>query len=139
MSKTYITPNRVDFITGITVNGRREYIDFAPRQKGQIKTGTYATSNPDYQDALENDPRFGEIWILVEEETVAVPTVETPKDPGIKNVPKEVVSHFQTAKKYLIDNGFATSEEVRSKEQVIAVAEKNKVVFSGWNKDALHS
>lgn len=139
MIKTYIAPNRVDFTTGITVNEKIVHINFAARKTREINTATYTTSNSDIQDALENHSRFGTTWVLVEEKIIAAPKEEAPKDPGLVYVPPNVVSHFQTAKKYLIDKGFATSEEVRSKEQVIAVAVKNKIVFAGWNKDAPNS
>ncbi len=137
--KTYTAPNRVDFTTGILVNGKREHINFAPRKLGSISTATYATSNLVIQEALENDPRFGTTWVLAKEKEPEVAKAVETKDPGVVYVPKETVSHFQSAKKYLIDKGFATAEDVRTKEQVLAVAGKNKVVFAGWLKDVPNS
>lgn len=136
MLKKYITPNCVDHTIGILVGSKRIHINFAPRQTGQIKTGTFTTTDEEVQNALEDHPNFGKKWVLVKEKEVKEVKAEEPKDPGIICVPKSAVSHFQSAKKYLIEKGFATAEDVRTKEQVLAVAEKNKVVFAGWAKEA---
>ncbi|MEN6624012.1 MAG: hypothetical protein ABFD50_21005, partial [Smithella sp.] len=113
MLKKYITPNRIDHTVGINVGEKRIHINFAPRQNGQIRTGTFTTSDEEVQHALENHPDFGKKWVLVEEKKVVIIPKEEPKDPGIVYVPKEKVSHFQSAKKYLIDKGLATAGEIR--------------------------
>jgi hypothetical protein len=135
MLKIYITPNRVDFTVGINVGKTRQHINFAPRQTAGIRTGTFSTSDEEVQEALESHPNFGTKWVLVKEKVVKEVAPEVTVT-GLVVVPKSIVSHFQTAKKYLIDKGLATAEDVRTKEQVLAVAESNKIVFAGWLKDA---
>lgn len=66
MTKTYKAINHVRLITDVMVGNMCGVIEFrGGKLTPTFTTGTFTTSNPALQEAIESDPRYGKEFILV--------------------------------------------------------------------------
>lgn len=100
--------------------------------------GSYSTSDPDIQKALENDHRNGEIWKCIskiplfkkpEVETLEGETAEVPETPAkTRKVPE--IKTVQDAKEYLASRLDGISKAtLTNKAKVLEVAARYNIIF----------
>ena len=131
-AKKYICLSGLSYVTGITVNDVRIFIDFKPQGSGIRRISTFIAYDQALVDAMENDPRNGVIWA----EEVPVDVLPDPDAPQADDagsiISVEAVSNFQAARKYLITNHGLVASDIPNQETVLAAAKTLNIVFEGW-------
>ena len=88
---------------------------------------------------MDEDSRHGTIWVEHIPEVKETKLVDAGQEDTLISVAADKVTHFQTARKYLIDNHGFTASEIPNQEAVLAAAKSKNIVFPGWNPKSSHA
>jgi len=110
-------------LTYIKVDGKPFKIVFGGGMiiDGKMINGTFSTNDENIQKAIENDPRFGSIFNLV----------ETYDENKVEDSQKEIVSgitDIQSAREYLIGKG-VDHQELNNPKNILKKAEELNLSF----------
>jgi len=126
ITKTYQALNYQTYDMYVDLKGKRVLASFRGGSLKPPVNGTFQTSDPDLQAALEKDTSngisFKEVSAFDDEEPIIETDVEETVVPEITTV--------QAARDYLVSHiDGLTAASLPNKTAVLAIAEKNKFVF----------
>lgn len=134
MVKTYRAIGTI-ICLNIYENGVNYNIEFAPVSSyNGVGGSSYTTDNPDIQNGIEHDPMFGQ-RIFIENKNGEL-TTETNQVDVVEATPVKEYNHVKVggladAKAWLVENLGIKSSSIRTKRQVLEVAEEHSVAFDG--------
>lgn len=116
--------------TTVDLNGVHIPVSFSGGYNVPTPTnGSLATDDEELQKALEADPSFNVLWVLVHDDEQVEETEEDQVDPTAISG----ITNFTLAKEYIRENyPDIRYEEIMSKEKLLAVAESLNLTFPDW-------
>ena len=144
-AKTYQSLGYLIYQQALRIDDKNVFCDFTGGVTTPVLTmGTYATSDPKIQEALESREAYGTQYICISEPEKKEPEEETkktiPETKEDKGEASEVdvvegIVNAQQAKEYLAKKyKEITYSMLKNKPMVLAMAEKYKIEFPDWDK-----
>jgi hypothetical protein len=130
MLKQYIALQYNELSTTVTCEGKQIDVNFTnPTLYPSLIRGTFSTTDPKLQKAIEEDSGYGIKFTLYQSSDVQEPAQEDPDESTFEKV--EEVTSAAKAKEYLLErfpDDFKSSD-VNSKAKAIAAARGKNILF----------
>jgi len=144
-AKTYQSLGYLIYQQALRIDDKNVFCDFVGGVTTPVLTmGTFSTSDPKIQEALESREAYGTQYICISEPEKKEPEEETKetipetKEDKEETLEAEIVKgivNSQQARNYLAKKyEEITYSMLKNKTMVLAVAEKYKIEFPDWDK-----